>query len=170
MYNVLEKLKTGEALNAKEKVIHEHGLVAVLKTLHDELDRAVLDAYDWSDLAQLLEVVNGNAAPGAGGLPATREDCKRALDDALLERLVALNAERAAEENRTTCAIRKERSRGRGPPGQRVGRLVYYQRAELEAWRTARRNHEHLEHLEHLEHQERPLIGSAPQHPDAFPF
>jgi len=37
MYNVLEKLKTGEALNAKEKVIHEHGLVAVLKTLHDEL-------------------------------------------------------------------------------------------------------------------------------------
>ena len=100
MYNVLEKLKTGEALNAKEKVIHEHGLVAVLKTLHDELDRAVLDAYDWSDLAQLLEVVNGNAAPGAGGLPATREDCKRALDDALLERLVALNAERAAEEQR----------------------------------------------------------------------
>ena len=72
----------------------------MLKTLHDELDRAVLDAYDWSDLAQLLEVVNGNAAPGAGGLPVTREDCKRALDDALLERLVALNAERAAEEQR----------------------------------------------------------------------
>lgn len=30
----------------------------------------------------------------------TREDAKRALDDALLERLVALNAERAAEEAR----------------------------------------------------------------------
>ena len=100
IYNVLEKLKTGEALNAKEKVIHEHGLVAVLKTLHDELDRAVLDAYGWSDLAPLLEVVNGNAAPGAGGTPVTRDDCKRALDDALLERLVALNAERAAEEQR----------------------------------------------------------------------
>ena len=100
MYNVLEKLKTGEPLNAKEKVIHEHGLVAVIKTLHDELDCAVLDAYGWSDLAPLLEVVNGNAAPGAGGTPATRDDCKRALDDALLERLVALNAERAAEEQR----------------------------------------------------------------------
>ena len=100
MYNVLENLKTGEALNAKEKIIHEHGLVAVLKTLHDELDRAVLDAYGWSDLAPLLEVVNGNAAPGAGGTPATRDDCKRALDEALLERLVALNAERAAEEQR----------------------------------------------------------------------
>jgi hypothetical protein len=100
MYNVLAKLKTGEALNAKEKVIHEHGLVAVLKTLHDELDRAVLDAYGWSDLAPLLEVVNGNAVAGASGTPATRDDCKRALDDALLERFVALNAERAAEEQR----------------------------------------------------------------------
>ena len=100
MYNVLEKLKTGEPLNAKEKVIHEHGLVAVLKTLHDELDRAVLDAYGWGDLAPLLEVVNGNSAPGASSTPATRDDCKRALDDALLERLVALNAERAAEEQR----------------------------------------------------------------------
>jgi len=100
VYNVLEKLKTGEALNSKEKVIHEHGLVAVLKTLHDELDRAVLDAYGWSELAPLLEVVSGNAAPGAGGTLATREGCKRALDEALLERLVALNAERAAEEQR----------------------------------------------------------------------
>ncbi|MEK6209381.1 MAG: DNA methyltransferase [Pseudomonadota bacterium] len=108
MYNVLEKLKSGEALNAKEKVIHEHGLVAVLKTLHDELDRAVLDAYGWSDLAALLEVVNGNAPPPRpspasakeGAKSVSRDDAKRALDDALLERLVALNAERAAEEQR----------------------------------------------------------------------
>ena len=105
-YNVLEKLKTGEALNAKEKVIHEQGLVAVLKTLHDELDRAVLDAYGWSDLAPLLEVVNGNAcAPlpslasvAEGAKSMSRDDAKRVLDDALLERLVALNAERAADE------------------------------------------------------------------------
>jgi hypothetical protein len=111
MYNVLEKLKAGEALSAKEKVIHEHGLVAVLKTLHDEIDRAVLHAYGWNDLAPLMDVVNGNVA--ASGLPQstlsragegakilTRDDAKRALDDALLERLVALNAERAAEEQR----------------------------------------------------------------------
>ena len=106
MYNVLEKLKTGEALNAKEKVIHEQGLVAVLKTLHDELDRAVLNAYGWSDLAPLLEAVKGNApspfsaAADERAKTMSREDCKRALDDALLERLVALNAERAAEEKR----------------------------------------------------------------------
>jgi hypothetical protein len=99
-YNVLEKLKSGEALSAKEKIIHEQGLVSVLKQLHDELDRAVLDAYGWSDLSPLMQVVNGNSASGANGTPATRDECKRALYDALLERLVALNAERAAEEKK----------------------------------------------------------------------
>ena len=82
MYNVLEKLKRGEALNAKEKALHEQGLVSVLKTLHDELDAAVLDAYGWGDLAALL------------GNPAQKE----AASETLLVRLVALNAERAAEE------------------------------------------------------------------------
>lgn len=73
-YNVLEKLRSGEALSAKEKVVHEHGLVGVLKSLHDELDAAVLQAYGWADLT----------------LPADT--------DALLLRLVELNARRAAEE------------------------------------------------------------------------
>ena len=71
MYNVLEKLCSGEALTAKEKIIHEQGLVSVLKQLHDELDKAVFDAYGW---------------------PATLSDAE------ILERLVALNAERATEE------------------------------------------------------------------------
>ncbi|MCU0924723.1 MAG: class I SAM-dependent DNA methyltransferase [Hydrogenophaga sp.] len=73
-YNVLEKLRSGEALTAKEKVVHEHGLVGVLKSLHDELDAAVLQAYGWADLT----------------LPAATET--------LLVRLVELNAKRAAEE------------------------------------------------------------------------
>jgi hypothetical protein len=73
MYNVLEKLRSGEALTAKEKGIHEQGLVSVLRQLHDELDRAVFAAYGWpADLT----------------------------DEQILERLVALNAERAAEEAR----------------------------------------------------------------------
>ena len=80
MYNVLEKLRGGEPLNAKEKTIHEQGLVAVLKTLHDELDAAVLDAYGWSDLASAF-------ASDPQAAAAT-----------LLQRLVALNARRAAEE------------------------------------------------------------------------
>ncbi len=82
MYNVLEKLRSSEPLTAKEKTIHEQGLVGVLKTLHDEIDAAVLDAYGWGDLVAPLTD------------PARHE----AADETLLERLVALNAERAAEE------------------------------------------------------------------------
>jgi len=71
MYNVLEKLRSGEALTAKDKIIHEQGLVSVLKQLHDELDRAVAAAYGWP--ADLPE-----------------ED--------ILQNLVTLNHQRAAEE------------------------------------------------------------------------
>jgi hypothetical protein len=73
MYNILEKLRSGEALTAKDKVVHDRGLVTVLKKLHDDLDAAVSDAYGWS---------------------------RDLTDDQILERLVALNAERAAEEKR----------------------------------------------------------------------
>lgn len=73
-YNVLEKLRRGESLSAKERVVHEHGLVGVLKSLHDELDSAVLQAYGWSDLSLSVDT------------------------DALLVRLVDLNASRAADE------------------------------------------------------------------------
>jgi len=62
MYNVLEKLRSGEALTAKDKVIHEQGLVSVLKKLHDDLDAAVFDAYGWPhDLSdeQILERLVG---------------------------------------------------------------------------------------------------------------
>jgi hypothetical protein len=73
MYNVLEKLRSGEPLNAKEQQIHEWGLVSVLKQIHDDLDQAVAEAYGW---------------------PATL------TDEEILERLVALNHERAEEEKR----------------------------------------------------------------------
>ncbi|MDI1253191.1 DNA methyltransferase [Thermomonas sp.] len=97
MYNVLEKLRSGEPLTPKERTIHEHGLVSVLRQLHDDLDAAVLDAYGWSDLLPVLRVAHGNDAPVEG---QTRDDAKRAFDETILERLVALNAERAAEEAR----------------------------------------------------------------------
>lgn len=73
LYNVLEKLRSGEALTEKEKLIHDKGLVSILKQLHDDLDAAVFAAYGW---------------------PATLTDAE------ILERLVALNAQRAAEEKR----------------------------------------------------------------------
>lgn len=73
MYNVLEKLRSGEALTAKEKDIHEQGLVSVLKQIHEDLDTAVFEAYGWP---------------------------RDLTDEQILERLVALNAERAEEEKR----------------------------------------------------------------------
>lgn len=45
MYNVLEKLRTGDTLTPKERIIHDQGLAAVLKQLHDDLDAAVFAAY-----------------------------------------------------------------------------------------------------------------------------
>jgi hypothetical protein len=97
MYNVLEKLRGVETLTPKERTIHEHGLVSVLRQLHDDLDAAVLDAYGWADLLPLLRIGHGNDAPTES---QSREDAKRAFDESILERLVALNAERAAEEAR----------------------------------------------------------------------
>ena len=88
MYNVLDRLRALDAaptpaddasplaprnspLTAKERTIHEQGLVAVLKQLHDELDAAVAEAYGW---------------------PVDLPDAE------LLQRLVDLNARRAVEE------------------------------------------------------------------------
>lgn len=53
MYNVLDKLRSGEVLSPADKAIHEKGLVSVLKQIHDELDIAVLEAYGWADLVPI---------------------------------------------------------------------------------------------------------------------
>ena len=69
LYNVLAKVGAGRT--AKEQAIYDKGLVAVLASFHADLDAAVREAYDWQDDP----------------------------DDAqILERLVALNAERRDEE------------------------------------------------------------------------
>jgi hypothetical protein len=73
VYNVLDKLHSGEALNEADKATHDRGLVSILKKLHDDIDHAVTDAYGWP--------VNLS-------------------DEDILTRLVALNHERAAEERR----------------------------------------------------------------------
>jgi hypothetical protein len=73
IYNVLEKLRKGEPLNAQDESIKTKGLVLILHELHDKLDGFVAQAYGWPE---------------------------NLSDDQILERLVALNAERAAEEKR----------------------------------------------------------------------
>ncbi len=99
IYNVLEKLRADEPLTAKDKQIHDQGLVTLLRQIHDELDEAVLEAYGWSDLA-------ANATHCSVGLrPSLANESAHPLtsnfsfyQDELLTRLVALNHERAAEE------------------------------------------------------------------------
>lgn len=54
MYNVLDKLRRAEPLKTKEKAIHTQGLVSALKSLHDELDAAVLLAYGWANVQAAL--------------------------------------------------------------------------------------------------------------------
>jgi hypothetical protein len=41
MYNVVEKLRSGEPLTKKERKVHEVAACGVLRDLHDELDRLV---------------------------------------------------------------------------------------------------------------------------------
>jgi hypothetical protein len=71
MYNVLEKLRVNEELTAQEHTLYHTGLIGILREIHDELDRAVFNAYSWPH---------------------------NLTTDEILARIVALNAERRAEE------------------------------------------------------------------------
>lgn len=71
IYNVLEKLKAQQPLTEHDERIKTEALVLILKELHERIDALVFEAYGW---------------------PATL------TDEEILSRLVALNAERAAEE------------------------------------------------------------------------
>ncbi len=73
IYNVVEKLRNGEALTKKEREVHEIAACGILRDLHDELDARVAQAYGWS-------------------WPMKKEE--------ILERLVALHDERVEEERR----------------------------------------------------------------------
>lgn len=80
MYNLLEKLRKGEAFTERDRAYNDKALVSTLKQIHDELDAAVLDAYGWQDLKD------------------DQGRMKDGINEIILERLVALNAERAEEE------------------------------------------------------------------------
>ncbi|MBC6988998.1 class I SAM-dependent DNA methyltransferase [Hymenobacter sp. BT491] len=71
LYNVVEKLRAGQPLTAKDQLVHQQGLASVVLSLHQQLDAAVAEAYHW---------------------PADLPDAD------LLTRLVRLNHERAREE------------------------------------------------------------------------
>ncbi|NGN42559.1 class I SAM-dependent DNA methyltransferase [Mesorhizobium sp. CGMCC 1.15528] len=71
LYNVLEKLKANAPLTEKEEDVKTRGLVLIIRELHETIDRLTAEAYGWP-----VDLPEGQ----------------------ILERLVALNAERAREE------------------------------------------------------------------------
>jgi hypothetical protein len=93
LYNVLEKVRAGTALSDAEADVKARGRVLILKDVHDQIDHATADAYGWPhDLT----------------------------DEQILEKLVALNDERAKEEGPATSAGFAPTTRSpaspRGPP------------------------------------------------------
>ena len=93
LYNVRDRIRAGARpgdLDPAERRIYDRGLVLILDDLHRRLDRAVLDGYGWPrDLA----------------------------DGDLLSRLVALNAERGAEERRGRVRWLRPALQAPGPGG-----------------------------------------------------
>jgi hypothetical protein len=71
LYNVLERVRSGAALTEAERGVHDAGQISILRHLHDRLDEAVAAAYGW---------------------PAALSDAE------IVARVVALNAQRRAEE------------------------------------------------------------------------
>ncbi len=71
MYNLLEKLRAGKPFTDADRKYNDQALVSILKSIHDQLDAAVFAAYGWSP---------------------------NISDEQILTQLVALNAERAGEE------------------------------------------------------------------------
>ena len=122
LYNVLEKLRAGEPLTDRDEDVKARGRVLILKDLHDQIDRAVLEAYGWDDLIPSPLGGEGgrrsrsdegalSAAPLSDDSASDQQPPhpsrsashllprgEKEIDDLILERLVALNAERAAEE------------------------------------------------------------------------
>ena len=100
LYNALERLREREAgigpdLTEAERDTMDAGRIRILADLHDAIDRAVLDAYGWGDLAAALVGRVGATLPSPHKTPA-----QEAAEDDLLTCLVDLNRARAAEEAR----------------------------------------------------------------------
>ena len=112
MYNVLEKVRDIDnaavgarrdaplpTLSPKEKQIYEQGLIAILKQLHDDLDDAVFAAYGWPSPSPSTSSGAGSGSGVAEPAEARVAEPAEALtDEEILQHLVDLNAERAAEE------------------------------------------------------------------------
>jgi hypothetical protein len=72
--------------------------IARLRVLHAEIDRTVLRAYGWGDLAERATSQFIEQEADEGKKPKTRLDWRAEFKDEVLAKLLALNAERVAAE------------------------------------------------------------------------
>lgn len=91
-----------KAYNALKDPSNADHRVLELRRLHEQMDRVVLDAYGWTDI------------PVPPFCPRTDEDraTLQAFEDEVIDRLYALNAERAAEEARLGLHAKKGKQKG----------------------------------------------------------
>ncbi|MGD0049351.1 MAG: DNA methyltransferase [Bryobacteraceae bacterium] len=105
--------------------------IVTLRQLHAEMDRVVLDAYDWPDLQPRLDFVLDYGEHEDGEIAS--DDCKkpwrfRWVDedrDEVLARLLELNRTRAEEEAQSAAAVPAAKSSGkRGRKSRKRAPLV----------------------------------------------
>jgi hypothetical protein len=93
-----------KAYNALKDAASGDPHVLELRRLHEAMDRAVLDAYGWTDLAVPPYCPKNDADRAA----------LQTFDDEVIDRLYVLNAERAREEARLGVAPTKSARAGAG--------------------------------------------------------
>lgn len=81
-----------------------------LRRLHVEMDRAVLAAYGWADIAP---------PPFTDPVTEDEQRAREAFEDEVIDRLFALNAERAAEERALALTSTKGKRKAGKPASPR---------------------------------------------------
>jgi hypothetical protein len=96
--------------NALKCTDSDDSRVLELRRLHEEMDRVVLDAYGWTDI---------EVPPYCPKNDAERAAVK-AFEDEVIDRLFALNAERAAQERAATSSVATTTTRAKTKQGART--------------------------------------------------
>ncbi|MCC7141908.1 MAG: class I SAM-dependent DNA methyltransferase [Candidatus Eisenbacteria bacterium] len=119
LYNVVERIRAGETLSARDREIHDRGLATLLLGLHDQLDLAVLEAYGWEDLAE-----NIVGKPGATAPSPVKSERQLAAEEELRRRLMLLNTTRALEEASGAVLWLRPQLQARGVEGGGIQTII----------------------------------------------
>ena len=85
-----------------------------LRELHAAMDKAVLDAYGWSDIVPAYEF-SGDYENDDGSAGSVRLNFTEEVRDEILRRLLALHAERLKAEQSAATAAGKANTKAKKP-------------------------------------------------------